>query len=211
MASTLHPAPPAAMPTRSAPTPTDAPAGHALASPRAHALFAPLFLFAHGILGWVDAIDGRRGGPLWVAGQLALVASMVSFGGLAVGLSRRTGLRASVIGLAAVLIGAAGIIPLAAERIIAGPSLQVPTAVAVAGPLLLAAGLLALLRHLVSNDEYAAGSLGLIALGALAMAAPLDLLPLGALLVLIGLGPLTHPLDASGPDPRREHLSPASR
>ena len=144
MATTLHPTPRDHAPLATNATGPESPRVKRiglLASHQTYALFAPLLLFAHGILGWVDSIDGDRSGALRIAGQLALVASMVGFGALAVTLARHGG-----------------------------------------------------------RADYPASSLGITALGVVIMVLPLELLPLGALLVLIGLGPLTQPVAADPSD-----------
>lgn len=187
-------------------------AASALASPRTHALFAPLFLFAYGILGWVDSIDGRQAGPLFVLAQLVLLASVVSFAQLAAGLAARLDER---VGLTAALTGTAGLVAVVGVHLAGAPPLPSPVAVLAAA--LTAAGLFWQLARLAVHRAYPWAALGVVALGGLAMAAPLDLLPLGALLVLIGHGPLMQPLDADAasstdaPRPRREHVPSASR
>lgn len=120
------------------------------------ALAAPLMLFAHGILQWVDAVTalGDPGSPPhttleYAAGSIGavatvlLVASIAAFGWLA------------------------------AE----------------------------VLRHPGLSRRLSVGNMVVAAVGVVTIAAPLGLLPLGALLVLAGLAPLmrgSEPSDARG-------------
>ncbi|MDN5789748.1 MAG: hypothetical protein L0H25_02605 [Micrococcales bacterium] len=195
-----------------------------MTAPETHALFGPLLLFAYGILDWADSI-GAAGGPLWVAAQLALVASMSSFGRLALGLARRDSgetsaaalaeRRAAVamIAVAMVAVGGAGLAGAAALRLIDGPTTQVPSPLTPLASVLIGAGLLVLLRRMVVRGLLPAHALGTLGLAALILALPWDLLPLGALVTLIGLGPLTRRADpiAAPQTPEREQPASAGR
>lgn len=110
------------------------------------ALAAPLMLFAHGILQWVDAVTplGDPGsapphttleyaaGSIGAVATVLLIASIAAFGWLA------------------------------AE----------------------------VLRHPALSRRLSVGNMVVAVIGVVTIAAPLDLLPLGALLVLVGLAPL---------------------
>lgn len=111
------------------------------------ALVAPLLLFAHGILRWVEAVaaPGEPGSPtphttleyaagsIGVVATVLLVASVATFGWLA----------------------------------------------------------LEVLRHPGFSQRLSVGNMVVAAVGVVTIAAPFGLLPLGALLVLVGLAPLT--------------------
>lgn len=161
-----------------------------LATTRVHALLAPLLLFAHGILAWVDGLDGTRGGGLHVVTQLVLLASVTSFGDLAVDLGARLGDR---VGPILTLVGTTGVVAVIGVRLAGAPPL--PTVVAFAGPALVGLGIAWLVARLVVLDLHPLGALTTALVGGLVLASPWELLPLGALLVLVGLGPLTRDLE----------------
>lgn len=112
------------------------------------ALAAPLLLFAHGILRWVDTVTTLAdpgaptphttleyaAGSIGVLAAVVLVASIAAFGWLAVEVLRHPGL----------------------------------------------------------SQRLSVGTMVVAAAGVVTIALPLGLLPLGALLLLIGLAPLTH-------------------
>jgi hypothetical protein len=158
------------------------------------ALTAPMLLFAHGILRWIDDLGGHGGsGVLWFLAQAALVASALSFAGVAVGLRRLLGGGAMVtLAAAATLLGALLTTWVALASGIGGvAALQVaPTGVVAIGPALLVAGLLVVLAPFATAGLLSTRHFGLVAVGGLVAIAPVDLIPLAALLVLIGIEPL---------------------
>lgn len=158
------------------------------------ALTAPMLLFAHGILRWVDDLGGHGGsGLLWFLAQAALVGSALSFAGVAAGLRRLVGAAAiATVGTAAAVLGALLTTWVAlASGIGGGAALAVaPPGVVTIGPVLLAAGLLVVLAPLAAAGLLSSRQFCLVALGALLAVAPFDLVPLAALLLLIGIEPL---------------------
>ncbi|MDN5768286.1 MAG: hypothetical protein L0H96_09930 [Humibacillus sp.] len=110
------------------------------------ALAAPLMLFAHGILQWVDAVT-PLGDPGSAAPHTTLEYAAGSIGAVATVL-----LVASIAAFAW----------LAAE----------------------------VLRHPALSRRLSVGNMVVAVVGVVTIAAPLGLLPLGALLVLVGLAPL---------------------
>ncbi len=187
--------------TSALPAPTD--------RSRTLALAGPLLLFAHGILGWVDGLDGTTGaGWVWVAAGLTLVAAVVALTLLTAQLGEQTG--RGPMATAAVVVGAfgAGVVGAITLGRIAGLlGEDLPTALTAGGPVLVATGLGLLGLRLVRVGRVPIGSALLATLGAAMVAVPWDLLPLGALVLLIGFGPLTQP--RAEPAPRAE-ASPAA-
>jgi hypothetical protein len=157
------------------------------------ALIGPLLLFVHGILGWVDGLDGTRGtGWVWGLGGLALVAAVGSLTLLTAELGEQTG--RGPLAAVAVVIGAFGAGVVAAVtlgRLLGVLGDDLPTTLTAGGPVLVAAGLALLGFRLVLAGRMPIGSALLAILGAAMVAVPWDLLPLGALILLIGFGPLT--------------------
>ena len=119
------------------------------------ALAAPLLLFVHGILQWVDAVTtlGDPGSPPphttldYAAGSIGAVATVVLLASIA------------AFGWLAVEV----------------------------------------LRHPGLSQRLSVGSLVVAAVGVVTIALPLGLLPLGALLVLVGLAPLVRSSQPAGP------------
>lgn len=171
--------------TSALPAPTD--------RSRVLALVGPLLLFVHGILGWVDGLDGTRGtGWLSAAAGLALVAAVAALTLLTAELGEQTG--RGPLATVAVVVGAFGAGAVGAVTV--GRTLGVlgedlPTALTAGGPVLVSVGLGLLGFRLVLVGRVPAGSAVLAMLGAAMVAVPWDLLPLGALVLLIGFGPLT--------------------
>jgi hypothetical protein len=176
------------------PTLTRPPTTSASETTRELALTAPLLLFVHGILRWVDDLGGHGGsGVLWFLAQAALVASVLSFAGVGFGLRRLLGGGAvPTIATGATTLGALLTTWVALVSGIGGAAaLDVaPAGVVAVGPALVIAGLLVLLAPFVTAGLLSARHFGLVAVGALLAIAPVDLLPLAALLLLIGVEPL---------------------
>ncbi|ADU50036.1 hypothetical protein [Intrasporangium calvum] len=78
----------------------------------------------------------------------------------------------------------------AAGRLLGLLAADLPTVLTTGGPVLVAAGLAILLGRLVLAGRLPVPAALVTALGAGLPALPLDLVPLGALTVLAGLGPL---------------------
>lgn len=168
------------------------------------ALLGPLLLFVHGILGWVDGLDGTRGtGWVWGLAGLVLVAAVASLTLLTAELGEQTG--RGPLATVAVVIGAFGAGAVGAVtlgRLLGGLGDDLPTTLTAGGPVLVAVGLAVLGFRLVLAERLPIGSALLATLGAAMVAVPWDLLPLGALVLLIGFGPLTQ--RHGEPTPHRE-------
>jgi hypothetical protein len=164
------------------------------------ALVAPLLLFGHGILDWVDGL-GRGGfddsvsaapGPLALAAGALLVASVAAFAWLTTSLgSRAEHLPVAVPTalLAAFGAGATGAVWLGRVTGLLGDT--IPTALSVGGGVLTGLALALVLGALAVEGRMPVGSLALASVAAVVIALPWGLGPLGALLLLIALGPLT--------------------
>jgi hypothetical protein len=164
------------------------------------ALVAPLLLFAHGILEWVDGL-GRGGlddsvspgsGPLAFAAGALLVASVGAFAWLTTSLgSRAEHLHVAVPTalLAAFGAGATGAVWIGRLTGLLGDT--IPTALSVGGGVLTSLALALVLAALTVEARMPVGSLVLAGVAAVLLALPWGLGPLGALVLLIALAPLT--------------------
>ncbi len=146
----------------------------------------PLFLLAYGLLRLVDGLDGSHGpGWAWTIGHAFFLVAFLMFGALVWRLRD-----VSVVAAAAALAGAAAFV-----WVILGDLFDdlpgLPDALMIAGPLLFQLGVLALLTILVVRHVVPVWSPVLVLAGFVLFMADLDLLPLGALLLLAGLSPLT--------------------
>lgn len=175
------------------------------------ALLAPLVLFAHGIVDWVDGLDqlgkpgaldelgglggivrAREQGALTVAAGILLVAAVGGFAWLTAALGRRLEhLPAAVPSalLAAFGAGATAAVWLGHVSGLLGPDL--PAALTWGGPALTAVAFGLVLVAVTVEGRLPLGSLALAALAAGVLLLPWGLVPLGALLLLIALAPLT--------------------
>ncbi|PZG00031.1 hypothetical protein C1I99_10330 [Micromonospora deserti] len=165
----------------------------------AAALGAPTFLLLYGLLRLVDGLDGDRGpGWAWNVGHTFFLVAFVLFAVLLVGLRRlllAAAPRQRVLTEAATALGLAGtagflwvilgdLFPALAD---AAP---LPDPAMVLGPLLFQAGILTLLVQTATARLLPAWTPVLVVLGFVPIAVNLDLLPLGAALILGGLLPL---------------------
>lgn len=164
------------------------------------ALAAPLLLFAHGILEWVDGLGGgdlddsvgAGSGLLAVAGGALLVASVAAFAWLTTSLgSRAEHLPVAVPTalLAAFGAGATGAVWLGRVTGLLGDT--IPTALSVGGGVVTGLALALVLGALAVEARMPVGSLALAGVAAVVLALPWGLGPLGALVLLIALAPLT--------------------
>ena len=169
-------------------------------------LTAPMLLFAHGILVWLDDLGQHgRSGVIWFLAQAALIASVFSFVGLAAGLRhvtvtaapRRRGVAAGA--LLAAIAGTGLTTWVALVRGVGGAvaAAGAPQWLLAGGPVLLGAGVVLLIGLAVPTLGLPRRSLALAATGAVLLATPLDLIPLAAIVALLALEPLL----GSGPDP----------
>jgi len=175
------------------------------------ALLAPLVLFAHGIVDWVDGLDqlgkpgaldelgglggivsAREQGALTVAAGILLVASVGGFAWLTAALGRR--LEHLPVAVPTALLAAFGAGATAAVWLghVSGRlGTDLPAALTWGGPALTAVALGLVLVALTVEGRLPAGSLALAAVAAGVLLLPWGLVPLGALLLLIALAPLT--------------------
>ena len=156
------------------------------------ALFGPLLLFVHGILGWVDGCDAGPGaGWLAVVTGLTLVAGVVALALLAARLAERTGGGVpATIAVVASAFGAGSVGAITVGRMLGYLGDDLPTALTAGGPVLITLGLGLLVRRLLRVGQVGTSALALALLGAALVAMPWGLLPLGALLLLVGLAPV---------------------
>jgi hypothetical protein len=180
---------------------------------RSCALAAPALMLVYALLRVVDGVDGdRHNGPAWDLGHLAFFVAVALFAVLAVALRALDRPAATP---ARILVDVATIAVLAGAGcflwVIAGDlsedfhsAAPLPAALQLIGPLLFQAGLLVLLVRLVLARRLPAWSPLLVLLGFAAIGLNLDLLPLGAVLVLVALLPLAFaraPLTVGGHRP----------
>ena len=164
-------------------------------------LGAPILLFLYGLLRLIDVIVGNLShGFAWDLGHVFFFLAFILFSSLIVGLRRLVPVKntttqvVTYLIMAASLFGAAcflwGILGDLFERLQAVA--PVPGPLKVAGPLLFQVGILALLIMLtaVRPRLLPVWSPILVLTGFLLFAVNIDLLPIGALFILIGLSPL---------------------
>ena len=163
------------------------------------AFAAPALMVVYGLLRVVDGLDGdRHNGPAWDLGHLAFFVAIVLFAVLALALralDRPTGTLARlVVGAAtvAVLFGAGCFLWVITGDLSEGfrSAAPLPDALELVGPAAFQVGLLVLLVRLVLARRLPVWSPVLVLIGFAAIGVNLDLLPLGAVLVLVALLPL---------------------
>ncbi|MBO0867978.1 MAG: hypothetical protein J2P15_05385 [Micromonosporaceae bacterium] len=168
---------------------------------RVAAIGAPVLLFLYGVLRLIDGMDGHRGpGFAWNLGHTLFLIAFLLFGSLVVGLRQlvavpgRPARVVASLATAAGLFGAAcfvwGILGDLFARV--HDTAPVPGPLAAAGPLVFQVGILGLLVMLVAaRPRRLPFWTPLLVLGGfLLFAIDLDLIPVGALIVLCGLSPL---------------------
>jgi hypothetical protein len=207
--TTVSAKPPAAATT---PSPAQADRGRVLA------LLAPLLLFAHGIVAWATGVgapahaEGLAASGLTTSGQatpdpatpdaltgLTLVAAVAALTWLTAALGDRLehlDVRVPTTVMAAFGAGATGSVWLGTTTGVLDGSL--PSALTLGGPVLVGLGLAVVLAALVVEGRLPFTSALLAAGAGVVLALPWGLEPLGALLLLVALGPLTRPLHGSG-------------
>ncbi|SCG67708.1 hypothetical protein [Micromonospora coxensis] len=166
---------------------------------RLPALVAPLLLLVYGLFRVADGLDGDRGnGWAWDVGHVAFGFGILVFAVLALRLHQvllpagwRPGL---TVATAATLLGVAGFLWVVVYDLFPGLEdlAEIPGPIFLLGPALFELGLLALLVRAVVVRPRLLPPWGpvLVLVGFVAIAVDLDLLPVGAALVLIGLLPL---------------------
>ena len=172
---------------------------------RVLAFVAPLALFAHGILAWVRGLAPEPSVRSAAASadpdaltRLTLVVAVAALCWLTASLADRlehldVAMPATVV--AAFGAGAAGSVWLGTTTGVLDPSL--PAALTVGGPVLIGLALAVVLAALTIEGRLPVGSAALALAAGVVLALPWDLLPLGALLLLIALGPLTRPREVA--------------
>jgi hypothetical protein len=183
------------------------------------ALLAPLLLFAHGIVAWVDGLDtlddaqpfgglggldglaaAHNQGVLSVTAGVLLVLSVGGFAWLTAGLG--AGLRhlppAMPLAMPTALLaafgaGATGAVWLGQLTGLLADT--IPAALSSGGAVLIGVALAVMLVALTLEGRLPVGSLALAGLAAAVLLLPWGLGPLGSLLLLIALAPLTRPAE----------------
>ena len=197
------------LPTRSAAPRVDVALGPARGAARAAAqglapdrarllaLVAPLLLFTHGILTWVDGLGAadraqRTGGVLAIVAGGILVLAVAGFASLASALASST--QRAELAVPVTMLGAFGAGAAAAVWLGRGAGWLVdplPAALSTGGAVLAALALgLALVAQTIEG-RMPSGSLACTVLAGAALALPLGLEPLGAVVLLVSLAPLT--------------------
>jgi hypothetical protein len=165
---------------------------------------APVLLFLYGLLRQIDGLDGDHGpGLAWNIGHTLFFVAFVLFGVLIVGMRRLVvdgTTRARLVADVATAVGLVGVGcflwvilgDLFADLDDAAP---LPEPLELVGPLAFQLGLLAVLILLVvPSGRLRWWSPVLVLAGFVVFAADLDLLALGAALLLAGLAPLALPV-----------------
>lgn len=171
---------------------------------RLAALAAPVLLLLYGVLRLIDGLDGDHGpGLAWNVGHTLFFGAFVLLGVLIVGLRQMVSHAVwprviATVATVAGLLGVAGFLWVITGDLF--PSFEeaapLPELVDMAGPLLFQVGVLTLLTMLVvaRPRRLPVRSPLLVFAGFVLFAVNLDLIPIGALLVLAGLAPLAGPL-----------------
>jgi hypothetical protein len=179
---------------------------------RPMAFAAPLFMLAYGVLRWIDGLDGHhhKGSLAWNAGHLAFLASMVTFGLLAIALYRRATFarRTALVAAAVAVFGAGGMIWVILgdlSRSFAA-DYPLPEVLQPIAPIGFVLGMIGLLSLQVAAGRLPVWSPMLFFAGYTAVTVNLDLLPLAALLILGATWPLARRAGAAA-RPAREAAS----
>jgi len=156
------------------------------------AIAAPALMLFYGLCRWADGRDGDRGnGIAWDIGHVAFFIAFVLFAILAVRLrdwERRPRVLID-LATAAALFGAACFLwVVTGDLFDSWPSL--PSALEVVGPLLYQLGTLVVLVRLVVAGRLPWWSPMLVLIGFAAIPISLDLLPVAALVIGVGLAPI---------------------
>jgi hypothetical protein len=160
---------------------------------QAAAVAGPVLLLTYGVLRLIDGRDGDHGpGLWWNTGHTAFLLGMLAFAALAVGLRSLAPGRVADVATAAVIAGTVAFVWVILGDLFPrfDDAVPVPDPVMIAGPILFQLGLLTLLIRTVVRRLVPVWSPVLALLGFVAIAVNLDLLPLGAVLILAGLSPL---------------------
>ncbi|MFI7284783.1 hypothetical protein ACIBOV_31470 [Micromonospora chersina] len=161
------------------------------------AVAASLLLLGYGLLRLIDRLDGHsdKGAWAWNTGHTLFLLGILGFAALIVGLhgvlrTRSTRLRAVDDAAAlAGLVGAAAFVWVILGDLFPrfADAVETPDAVLLGGPALFELGLLVLLYRAAAARLLPVWAPVLVLVGFVAIAVNLDLLPVGAALVLAGL------------------------
>ncbi|WP_214413079.1 hypothetical protein [Sphaerisporangium fuscum] len=170
---------------------------------------APVLVFAYGVIRILDGLDGSRGpGLAWTTGHLAFMAALVLFVRTFWTMRRMAG--GNALATTGAVVGTAGVVALLAQFGIdiavgflsadhAGMNVLfdqvrsvpgVPIAVYDGGPFLFYAGQLALVAQLAAMRRVKAWTPVLVLLDLVVPFIDKDLIPLGALCLLVSYVPL---------------------
>ncbi|MFI7633243.1 hypothetical protein [Nonomuraea sp. NPDC049400] len=170
---------------------------------------APVLVFAYGVIRILDGLDGSRGpGLAWTTGHLAFMAALVLFVGIFWQMRRMAG--GNALSTVSAVAGTAGVVALLAqfgidiavgfmaadhagmsvlfEQVKAVPG--VPIAVYEGGPILFYLGQLALVGQLAAMGRVKAWTPVLVLADLVLPFIDKDLIPLGAVCLLVSFVPL---------------------
>lgn len=168
---------------------------------RFSALAAPVLLLLYGVLRLIDGLDGDHGSGLaWDLGHVLFFIAFLLLGVLIIGMWQlvpAATVRQRIVAGVAMLLGMFGVgcfLWVIAGDLFASfrDAAPLPDALEMVGPLLFQIGVLTLLVLLAAARprRLPVWSPPLVLVGFLLFAVNLDLIPVGALLVLAGLAPL---------------------
>lgn len=169
------------------------------------ALAAPVLLLCYGVLRFIDGLDGHRGSGLaWNAGHTCFLLAFLLFGALIVGireLAGSAGRWSRVVADVATVIALFGVacflwVIVGDLFVSVRTNAPVPDALELVGPLSYQVGSVVLLVLLViaRPRRLPVWSPVVVFVGFTLIGIELDLLPLGALLIGLGLSPLARVL-----------------
>ncbi|MEV6931169.1 hypothetical protein AB0M46_42690 [Dactylosporangium sp. NPDC051485] len=176
---------------------------------RAGAVAAPALMFGYGTLRLLDGMDGHyhKGSLLWNAGHVMFFAAIVLLAAMAVAARALLPLRdvtnrlVTDLAVVATVAGSVAFLWVITGDLNPGfPAL--PDALQTAGPAAFQLGLLALLVQLVRGRRLPAWSPVAVLFAFLLIIVSLDLIPLGGILLFVGLLPLAGVARAANHGPR---------
>jgi hypothetical protein len=170
--------------------PATPPGGHPGVVMRFSALAAPAFLFVYGVLRLIDGLDGDHGpGLAWNLGHTAFLIAFLLFGVLAVFLRNKVPTALAWVATVAALLGVAAFVWVILGDLFESVP-ELPDPLFALGPIVFELGVLTLLVLHAVRRLVPGWSPVVVFLGFIPIAVNLDLLPLGALVILGGLWPV---------------------
>ncbi|WP_433331110.1 hypothetical protein [Spirillospora sp. CA-294931] len=173
---------------------------------RASFLAAPACMLAYGLVRILDGRDGHYGpGTAWTVGHFFFLFCLMFYGVVLLELRAKVPGRAADLAAAVGLVGLVAFVRVAVVDIVVGLRADdpvqkkelarrfaddpdfLPRVVYDVGPLLFEVGLFVLLLRIALVTRAPRWAAGIVALGFVLVTVNLDLLPLGALLIWIGL------------------------